>query len=504
MARYDNVTEYVVSAQWFLGNKKPYKEIADDSILTLVLTNVDKRFSPENGSGVLTGKLAPFRRIRIQSNDGSTTRTHWVGWIESIQPDVNQYGNRQVTITAAGPGQFFSASETSIELQENQRTDEIIAQLIEEVVIPPALSGAWFLGLQGSSELGQSTHLADTENASDLETGRVTLAIAADNWVHRDREHATFNVYRAISDVVAAERGRFFFDREGKAVFWNRHHLQDEITSSLTLDDDMTDLRYVYAGSQADFKNEVIVTCHPRVVGTSSNEVLWTLDKEVRIPAGETRTITVRYQDADAGNARIGAKDVTLDGTSFSQGTATITLSAKANSASLEVTNSGSEDAILSAATVRGTKITDYGRMEAESRDGLSIAKYGRRSLKMSLSSVDSLEYAQAIADYEIGRRSEPRGAVKEVSLRSHGIEGSDNHAQQLARTIGDVVTISETQTAHTSKKYVVIGEAHNLRDGASNYETTWYLEPVKESPYPWKLGVTGRSELGTKTHLAF
>jgi hypothetical protein len=32
--------------------------------------------------------------VRIQSNDGTTTRTHWVGWIDSIQPVVGRYGPR--------------------------------------------------------------------------------------------------------------------------------------------------------------------------------------------------------------------------------------------------------------------------------------------------------------------------------------------------------------------------------------------------------------------------
>ena len=58
----------------------------------------------------------------------------------------------------------------------------------------------------------------------------------------------SFDVYRAIGDVTAAERGRFFFDREGKAVFWNRHHLLQGATPLAAFDDSMTDLAYSYAG----------------------------------------------------------------------------------------------------------------------------------------------------------------------------------------------------------------------------------------------------------------
>jgi hypothetical protein len=163
--------------------------------------------------------------------------------------------------------------------------------------------------------------------------------------------------------VAAAERGRFLFSRDGKALFWNRSRLQDDITSSVTLNDAMTDLKYTYAAAE-DFKNEIVVTCHPRVVGGSAGEVLWTLDKEVTIPANETRTIGVRYQDGDTGNIRIGAKEVTLTNVTFKSGSATVILEARANSAQLKVSNSGSVPAILATAQVLGRKITDYGQME--------------------------------------------------------------------------------------------------------------------------------------------
>ena len=99
--QYDDVTGYIISADWFLGERTLYQDTADNSTLALVLNNSDKRFSPENGDGPLAGKLTPFKPVRIQSNDGTTTRTHWVGWIESIQPTVNVFGERTVEIIAA-------------------------------------------------------------------------------------------------------------------------------------------------------------------------------------------------------------------------------------------------------------------------------------------------------------------------------------------------------------------------------------------------------------------
>jgi len=203
----DDVTNRVIAANWFLGMRKPYQDTADNAVLTLTLNNTDRLFSPENASSPLFGKLVPQRPVRIQSNDGTTTRTHWVGWIDSIQPVVGRYGARTVELVAVGAMQFLKATETALPLQRDKRTDEVIADLIKEVVIPPALNRAWVLGRTGGSELSASTYLATTAAYSDLEPGVLHLGIAADNWVRQggytDVVQDSFDVYRAIGDVTA-------------------------------------------------------------------------------------------------------------------------------------------------------------------------------------------------------------------------------------------------------------------------------------------------------------
>ena len=58
-------------------------------------------------------------------------------------------------IRVSGAMQFLKATETKIELQENQRSDQIIDTLINEVIFPPALSDSWVLGDEPVAELGR-------------------------------------------------------------------------------------------------------------------------------------------------------------------------------------------------------------------------------------------------------------------------------------------------------------------------------------------------------------
>jgi hypothetical protein len=76
----DDVTARVQGVNWFLGMRQPWQDKADNSMLALTLRNNDRLYSPDNAASPLAGKLVPQRPVRIQSYDGTTTRTHWVGW----------------------------------------------------------------------------------------------------------------------------------------------------------------------------------------------------------------------------------------------------------------------------------------------------------------------------------------------------------------------------------------------------------------------------------------
>jgi len=332
----------------------------------------------------------------------------------------------------------------------------------------------------------------------------MTLGLAADNWVVQggasDEEKNSFDVYRAIGDITAAEHGKFLFDREGKALFWNRHHLLQGGTSVATFDDTMTDLAYAYANIEQT-KNEIIAICHPRTISDVATDTLWQLgDSIIQVDPGQTRELYVKFEDE--GKNRVGGRDVTVTDLEFEQGSATATVEAKANGAQLKFVNSGTQAAVIKKCKVKGRKIVDSGNMEAKAVDAASVIDFGRRTLRINLPSIDSLEHAQYIADFERNRRGQPRGEVSAVTVLSHGKNGGGQHTHQLARTLGDLITVKETQTGH-DKNYYIIGEAHELTASATLWKTIWYLEPAPAS-YPWKLGVVGRSELGTNTRITY
>ncbi len=501
---HDDITQRVLLAEWFVGMQRPYQLTADGSTLVMRLNNTDRRFSPENSSSPLTGKLMPLRPVKIESNDGTTTLTHWSGWIATIVPVGGKYGNREVDIIAHGAMQFLKATETKIELQENQRSDQIIDALIQEVIFPPALSDSWVLGDPDYSTLGQTTKLADLTTYSDFEEGVLTVRTAGDNWVRQggysDQEKDTFDVYRGIRDITAAERGKFYFDRDGKAVFWNRHHILDKDAIDASFDDAMTDMKYTFA-SLDQTKNEIIVTCHPRSVAAGPT-TLWELkDAVIRVAPGARREVYVKYKDEK--DKRIGGKEVTVEDVKFLQGRCRVEVEAKANGANLVFKNeSETREAVVEKCVVKGRKIVDEGQMDARAIDQESITFYGRRTMNINLPSIDDLDQAQHIADFERYRRKTPFGLAQMITLQSHAENGGGRHADQLGLTIGSLIELRETQTAHDGT-YFIIGEAHELARGGKHWTTTWYLEPRVETRH-WKMGDASRGHLDRETYLAY
>ena len=501
---YRDETARVLSAKWMLGFQQAYMDVSNDAQLTLIMRNDDKRFTPENSSGSLYGKLAPLRPVKIESNDATTTRRHFSGWVQSIHPAANRNGERVAMIRVSGAMQFLKATETKIELQENQRSDQIIDALINEVIFPPALSDAWVLGDPDYSKLGQSTKLANLEAYSNYEDGVLTLNMVGDNWVRQggysDQIKDTFDVYRGIRDITAAERGKFFFDREGKAVFWNRHHILDKDDIDGNFDDAMTDMKYTFA-SLDQTKNEIIVTCHPRSVAANST-TLWELkDAIIRVAPGATREVYIKYKDEK--EKRIGGKDVTVEDVEYLQGTCSVEVEAKANGANLVFKNESADtEAVIEKCLVKGRKIVDEGQMDARAIDQPSITYFGRHTMNINLPSIDDLDQAQTIADFGRNRRKTPFGLAQTITLQSHAERGGARHADQLGLTIGSLVRLRETQTDHEGT-YFIIGEAQELARGGVHWTTTWYLEPQVET-LPWRLDDSSRSQLDMSAYLAY
>lgn len=479
----ENITSYVMDASWKIGMSRPYQEFADETRLTLVLTNSDKRFSPEYSSSPLYGNLKPQRRVKIDASYGGSAVTMYTGWIETIAPEPMTNGSLTCTITAVGAKQFLERTLFESPLLENVLADEAISAILQSVQIPPSVNRAWILGRPGNGELESTTYLADLTQVADLEFGSDTLPYVGDGW------DDGIKAVDAIQSLVMAERGKFFYDRSGLAVFWNRSHIQLLTSVDLALSDHAQSVRYTYGEG---IVNVIKTTVYPRTLGATNTEILWELTEPATVRQGDTKTIRARYNSDE--NQTVSARDVQLPtGSDFvvSSGSCSISMDADARSATLTLTNTGLGDAVVSTIVLRGQKITAYDREEIIHEETGSITDYGRREISINTKLMANRDLATAVGEWEAARRSQPRGMISQVMLMNRNISYL---IAMIDLTIGNTISVTETQTGHSSN-YVIMGEEHHIWDGFKRHETRWYLEPMTPVK-SWILGVTGRSEL--------
>ncbi len=493
-----DITTDVLEARWRLGMRAAFDSVAQIATAEITVLNRDGRYSPEDAASTLQTGLS--LRIII-SNDGTQDRTHFTGTIANVEPTPGDYGERTAVITVEGPLRSLRETRVRLDALQNVRADDVVGAVLAKVPLRARYLGASFIvGLTGRAELGVNTRLptSDALVPRVLLRGNTDFSYVGDTWDDGVR------ALSAIEDMVEAERGRFYTDRAGGLVLRNRQDTLEQRAVKATLRDDMTGLTFVYG---ADVVNRVGVTLRPRRV-SDGNEVLWRLGQAQRVRGGRSQAFTARFRSADG--ERIGAAsvqtprpfaDYTINSEPAGTGddlTGSVELRLvgfSGSAAQMLLVNPGVVDAyLLPGSVIRGRAIYTAAPMTVETVDPLSQTFYGPQELVLNLPALTSITQAEDIANFELFRRSQPRGAVRQVTLSA-----DTGGNQGLARSLFDRIQVEAAQTGH-SADYLIVGEAHVVDEGGARHTVTWTLEPLNPGGL-WEVGV-GR--VGESTRLAY
>lgn len=487
----DDITAHVMDMSFSNGMSAPYQLTSDEAELTMRLSNDDKRFSPEYSSGTYYGKLLPQRPVKVDAIYNGSTATMYRGWVDTWSPDPFRTGSQYTLVRAIGAKQTLQDSEVYLSLMQNVTADQVLAAILGQVATPPVgTAGLWRLGVVGASEIGVTNTLGTITDIVSFETGVTTFAYVGDSWENG------ISANDAIERVMRAERGRFFYSRAGSAIFYNHQHYVNHTANDGTVNNTMVSGVYDYG---EEFYPIVRVNCSPRTISSGTADVLWTLENPVTVPSNGTATIRARY--ADSSGADISGLNIAGTPT-FTADSSLITLysfSAQARSAEAVFVNSGAKGSVT-AMSITGKKLTQFNQIEVEASDGSVAGLYGRRTLAIDASLLDSTDDANDVAYYELGRRKMPKGMFKSISMQE---KGSTALASQMFNfTMGTRLRVQETQTGH-DHDYFIMGEQWQVSDALKNSMVTWILERTDDTA-GWLLGVTGRGELGSATYLGF
>lgn len=445
-SRYDNITQYVLSAGWKLGFDNPWEHLAGVGSGSLLLNNRSKIFSPEYASGALFGNLTAEKRIKIIGSEGGNDTTLYTGWIDGYTVTTSATHDAKAEIKFSDARRFLENKNIGISVVVNDTARNTAGALISAVNFPnysmpvPVIVEAW-------EEIYNYT-------------------------LDQNMNESEGSVLDALADTAGGANAKVFFDRLGDYNWkYQRDFCAMGISTDLTLNDEFNDAEYTYG---AMVINEARVTYRRRKAGSVTTTVLWDADETITLSAGEVEVIRAMYKDPSTGDASsIGATDVTLSITAGAGVTSSIDADAQSAEITLENTSGGSRS--VTVLQVLGRKLTAFRSAEKFAEDTASKALYGDQVALFDYQLPQRRAYAQQYADSMVARFAYPFGEMLSVMV-AEGNYVSD--ADILATTIGRRIRVIDSATEHDAW-YVVVGEGWQCTPG--HVEATWQLERHNE-----------------------
>ncbi len=288
----------------------------------------------------------------------------------------------------------------------------------------------------------------------------------------------------ALTRVVTSAQGLLYVKADGTLRYDNRHTVALRAISYAFAESELLAADGLSVPSSlANAYNRVRVTTHPK--STASSLVLFGISGPQMIAPGQTVTIWGDYYDANntlkliGGTAQTTPIVATTDytGNSVSDGSGidytadlSITTYAFAASVKFDVMNASTTHTVyLTKCQVRGTAIYDNAPQTFES---FTAQDYGDRPLDVDLGYQTSGATAQDLADY---LKAQYIALADQVESASFDPQVSNAlMTQAVTREIGDVVTVTETQTGVTAVRSAILGIHGSV--GAGSWVRQQYL----------------------------
>jgi len=408
----------------------------------------------------------------------------WQGYMNDIVPEPLLYGRRTSTIKCIGRKEQLQRSY----VLRPYRVGYSVNQLLDDLLT------ALFPGYdEGGIRYAFETNVGHCYDNFMVELSR--------------RPEALY-VLRTLIDL---EWGKLFWGK-GRWEFWPRYFLYNRSTTEdLDVQDTMADLEYTTG--QQDIVNEALVTVYPRVADTDVTEMfrMDTGNEPMVFPYGEYKTYTLFLMDGFQGglsgpvcvvDGGLSIDSYVVDSLGYHpSGSMYQSFEDRGQYAEWTIGNFLYDYYAYTELLLDGPALRVTGAITHIEQDDDSITAYGLRPFDVDLPLGDREGQASGLAEWLVGRFSEPSPRVETVSFRTES-DGTEN-ADQLDYGIGNTLRLRDTQTAH-DRDYMIVGETHLVNIQDQSHETTWNLEPIDDLRGVFVLDDTTYGTLDNDNRLGF
>ena len=437
----------------------------------LTLDNHDRRFDPWYATSPLYPNVEPGKDVRIRVKNTNTGSTYHIfrGRVDDIQCD-RHHADPSAALVISDGWRLLLDRNSTVALRTNTAVDVLAGDVLDDVEWP----STWGRSLDAGSD------------------------VIPYGWIN---DQSGFD---ALHDLAESEMGFLYVGADGKIYLTSRHN-SITAASALTLAQANVG-NEPQVGNPWDFvRNKVAVRAFPRKLAASGE--IWRLDEVPLFTPGQSRTIWATFRDsnyvatiAQEVVAPAATTDYTMNTASDGSGTNltasfTVTISIFAGSAKLVVTNNGSVDGYITLLKIRGKALELLNVAASISESTASQASYGKRQLSLELPFLQQTAVAVDLSDWLLSWLKSP--------LPQCVVEMVNRPTIQFAYDLGTIVTYVSAYLG-INKRFRIGKIQHDSLESMQAIQTRWTLEPMDQQTDYWQLGVTGYSELGTHTRLAY
>lgn len=493
-ATVENVSEYVLSCDWQLGQTSGEDRMPSEGTATITLDNTSKLFSPEYTGSILHGAMLANLLVAIYIYDEQETEwvRMWVGYVDHYEPHPRGTAGDNQTVVHCIQG-LVKLNNASTFNYDMSLTDAYADEIIERIF---ALN-TWRAPLKGRPLI------VGTGVVGDTLTSGVDSLVAVDSGVRRypsagpDWGNSSDAMRGALEDIATTEQGYWLVNRDGELSFRSKAYLStkkssfDKVASTATSVKDMT-YRFVNR-----ITNIFETIYYPNAQVESIP--IWTGHEDIR--ANDSLNFTAVAQRDDGTNMTI----ISLD---------EISLDIYANDNHDNVTDQIIQNYVI---TPRGVEVSLNNPLDRDVRMHMQLScKVLRKQNGLSVKRLNLTKMAEVNepiqTTYDLPmlptRHSATRYAEYEdcVVSGAYGIVDSvvmpvkDNKSLNriLVSTIESVLLVQDTHIGLTSEFYLITGERFTWNVGSLSAE--YILTKIENRPDVYLVGSS--SLVGTATLL--
>lgn len=355
---------------------------------TLVLRNVDGRYDPLNTSSPLYNAVEPGKEVRIKVGESGTYYNIFTGHIYDVKP-MQSGQTKRVQVTVRDGWQWLRDRTVRLAAQANYRTDEALNAVRAAVSYP---------------------------FSSDIYVGSDTIPY----WWAGNRD--AMSEMQSVND---SEFGLLWIAADGTLTFRRRPY-QWQLSASHTLTGDTIN-ELNFAQPWEVMRNVIQIRVYP--VETRTKQILWKSQSPIKLRAGKTITLNVKYnlrtgQDEQAVAMNVRAAAVSVEGpvktvdviaTATEGGIGpdestglTINVTNKGEEGQIVITNNRAYTLWISRLQLKGRVIIFNNAVTVETD---SSGSNPERSFVLDVPWQQNVEKAQLYADYLSTFMMDPRAA---------------------------------------------------------------------------------------------